>query len=364
MNRLYQIALTMIPGVGGKTARQILELYPDPEELFKENRKALEATFGKRAIVDHILEKAMFPAAEQEMEFVTKNDIRILFVNDADYPQRLKRSDCDDTPILLYYKGNADLNCSKTLSIVGSRKATDYGRSATEQLVKELSSENMLIVSGLAYGIDSASHQAALNNGLPTVGVLGHGLNLIYPAQNRNLAKEMIANGGLLTEFPSNTKLDPGLFPARNRIIAALSDVVVVMESAKKGGALITAEIANSYNRDVFALPGRINDTYSEGCNMLIRSNKANLLTSADDIFYITGWKRKKNQKAVQQSLFQELVGEEKLIYDLLLQHKELTIDEISSLCDLSLPKIAKTLLTLELKNVCKFLPGKIYKLV
>ncbi|MBO4741280.1 MAG: DNA-processing protein DprA [Bacteroidales bacterium] len=354
----------MIPGVGGKTARQILELYPDPEELFKENRKALEATFGKRAIVDHILEKAMFPAAEQEMEFVTKNDIRILFVDDADYPQRLKRPDCDDTPILLYYKGNADLNCSKTLSIVGSRKATDYGRSATEQLVKELSSENMLIVSGLAYGIDSTSHQAALNNGLPTVGVLGHGLNLIYPAQNRNIAKEMIANGGLLTEFPSNTKLDPGLFPARNRIIAALSDVVVVMESAKKGGALITAEIANSYNRDVFALPGRINDTYSEGCNMLIRSNKANLLTSADDIFYITGWKRKKNQKAVQQSLFQELVGEEKLIYDLLLQHKELTIDEISSLCDLSLPKIAKTLLTLELKNVCKFLPGKIYKLV
>lgn len=364
MNRLYQIALTMIPGVGGKTARQILELYPDPEELFKENRKALETVFGKRAIVDHILEKSMLPAAEQEMEFVTKNDIRILFVDDADYPQRLKRSDCDDTPILLYYKGNADLNCSKMLSIVGSRKATDYGRSATEQLVKELSSENMLIVSGLAYGIDSASHQAALNNGLPTVGVLGHGLNLIYPAQNRNLAKEMIANGGLLTEFPSNTKLDPGLFPARNRIIAALSDVVVVMESAKKGGALITAEIANSYNRDVFALPGRINDTYSEGCNMLIRSNKANLLTSADDIFYITGWKRKKNQKAVQQSLFQELVGEEKLIYDLLLQHKELTIDEISSLCDLSLPKIAKTLLTLELKNVCKFLPGKIYKLV
>lgn len=364
MNRLYQIALTMIPGVGGKTARLILELYPDPEELFKENRKTLETVFGKRAIVDHILAKDMLPAAEQEMEFVTKNDIRLLFVDDADFPQRLKRSDCDDTPVLLYYKGTADLNCSKIVGIVGSRKATDYGRSATEQLVKELSSENMLIVSGLAYGIDSASHQAALNNGLPTVGVLGHGLNLIYPAQNRNLAKDMIANGGLLTEFPSNTKLDPGLFPARNRIIAALSDVVVVMESAKKGGALITAEIANSYNRDVFALPGRINDTYSEGCNMLIRSNKANLLTSADDIFYITGWKRKKTQKAVQQSLFQELVGEEKLIYDLLLQHKELTIDEISSLCDLSLPKIAKTLLTLELKNVCKFLPGKIYKLV
>ena len=355
MNRLYQIALTMIPQVGGKTARQILEVYPDPEELFKESRKALETAFGKRAIVDNILDKSILAAAEKEMEFVTKNDIKLLFVDDPDYPQRLKRPDCDDTPVLLYYKGTADLNCSKTVSIVGSRKATDYGRTVTEQIVKELASENVLIVSGLAYGIDGASHQAALANGLPTVGVLGHGLNLIYPAAHRNLAKDMLA---------SNTKLDPGLFPARNRIIAALSDVVLVMESAKKGGALITAEIANSYNRDVFALPGRTTDTYSEGCNMLIRSNKANLLTSADDIFYITGWKRKKNQKTVQQTMFQEFEGEEKIIYDLLLQHKELTIDEISSLCDLSLPKIAKNLLSLELKNVCKFLPGKIYKLV
>lgn len=364
MNPLYQIALTMIPGVGGKTARQILEFYPDPEELFREDRKSLEAAFGKRPIVDHILNKATLPAAENEMNFVEKNNIRMLFVNNSDYPQRLKRPGCEDAPVLLYYKGNADLNCGKVVAIVGSRKATDYGRTATEKLVQELTSENILIVSGLAYGIDGASHQAALNNGLPTVGVLGHGLNLIYPASHRNLAKDMLANGGLLTEFPSNTKLDPGLFPARNRIIAAMADVVVVMEAAKRGGALITAEIANGYNRDVFALPGRTTDTYSEGCNNLIKSNKANLLTSADDIFYITGWKRNKNSKAVQQTMFQEFVGEEKTIYDLLLLHKELTIDEISSLCDLSLPKIAKTLLTLELKNVCKRLPGKIYKLV
>ena len=364
MNPLYQIALTMIPGVGGKTARQILEFYPDPEELFREDRKSLEAAFGKRPIVDHILNKATLPAAENEMNFVEKNNIRMLFVNNSDYPQRLKRPGCEDAPVLLYYKGNADLNCGKVVAIVGSRKATDYGRTATEKLVQELTSENILIVSGLAYGIDGASHQAALNNGLPTVGVLGHGLNLIYPASHRNLAKDMLANGGLLTEFPSNTKLDPGLFPARNRIIAAMADVVVVMEAAKKGGALITAEIANGYNRDVFALPGRTTDTYSEGCNSLIKSNKANLLTSAADIFYITGWKRKKNQKTVQQTMFQEFEGEEKIIYDLLLQHKELTIDEISSLCDLSLPKIAKNLLSLELKNVCKFLPGKIYKLV
>ena len=364
MNRLYQIALTMIPGVGGKTARQILEFYPDPEELFREDRKALEAAFGKRPIVDHILNNVMMSAAENEMNFVEKNGIRMLFVNDSDYPQRLKRPGCEDAPVLLYYKGNADLTCGKVVAIVGSRKATDYGRTATEKLVQELTLENILIVSGLAYGIDGASHQAALNNGLPTVGVLGHGLNLIYPASHRNLAKDMLANGGLLTEFPSNTKLDPGLFPARNRIIAALADVVVVMEAAKKGGALITAEIANGYNRDVFALPGRTNDTYSEGCNNLIKSNKANLLTSADDIFYITGWKRNKSHKPVQQTMFQEFEGEEKIIYDLLLLHKELTIDDISVLCDLSLPKIAKTLLTLELKNVCKRLPGKIYKLV
>lgn len=364
MDRFYQVALTFIPGVGGKTARQILEFYPNPEDLFKENRKSLEAAFGKREIVEHILSKTVFSEVEKELEFVEKNKIEILFFSDDRFPQRLKRADCSDTPVLLYYRGTSDLNSTKIVSIVGTRKATEYGRAFTEKLVADLSAENILVISGLAYGIDGCSHRAALSNRLETVGVLGHGLSHIYPSEHRNLAKEMLGHGGLITEFPSSVKPDPRLFPARNRIIAGLADAVIVVEAAKKGGALITAEIANSYNRDVFAVPGRTGDIYSEGCNTLIKSNKANLLQSADDIFYITGWQRSGKEKVVQQKMFEELKPDEKTIYDLLLLHKELTIDEISSLCDLSLPKIAKILLTLELKNVCKFLPGKIYKLI
>ena len=365
MNDLYWLTFSMIPGVGGKTARQLLDIIPNPEDLFLESRKGLETIFGNRTkIIDAILSKSMFAQAENELKFIETHKIQLLTYADDRYPQRLRRIECGDTPVVLFYKGSADLNAQRVVSIVGTRKPTDYGQQVTERLVQEMANENILVVSGLAYGIDTCSHRAALQYRLPTVGVLGHGLDTIYPSDNRTLAKEMVASGGLLTEFCSKTKLDPHNFPARNRIIAALSDAVIVVEAAKKGGALITAEIANGYNRDVFAIPGKINDLYSEGCNNLIKTNRANLLQSMQDLYYMMGWK--KNEKAVQQqtTLFDELPPDQKKVYDLLLLHKELTMDEIVEKSGLSLPKIATILLTLELKNVLKCLPGKIYKLV
>ena len=365
-NDFYWVALSMIPGIGAKTARQLLDVVQEPECLFKETRKGLEAIFSTRTkIIDAILSKSVFADAERELKSAEANNIKILTYNKSDYPQRLKRMECGDTPIVLYYKGTADLNMQKTISIVGTRKATEYGCRIVEEIVADMKNENILVVSGLAYGIDAVSHRMALQNGLSTVGVLGHGLDKIYPYENTGLAKEMINNGGgLLTEFAWQTKLDPHNFPARNRIIAALSDAIIVVEAAKKGGALITAEIAGSYNRDVFAVPGKVGDLYSEGCNNLIKNNKAYLLQTTQDLFYIMGWKKNPKAECVQTKMFEELTGEQKIIYELLLQNRELTLDEISTKCDLSLPKIASILLTLELKNVIKCLPGKMYKIL
>ena len=362
---LYWIALSMVPGIGCKTAHQLLEVFEDPENLFMETRKGLEAIFAKRTnIIDAILSKSMFAEAEKEIKYASINNVKILTYNSPEYPQRLKRAECSDNPIVLYYRGTANLNSQKIISIVGTRKATDYGRRVVEELIADVKNENVMIVSGLAYGVDTLAHRMALQNGLPTVGVLGHGLDMIYPNENVSLAREMLGNGGLLTEYMTGTKIDPHNFPSRNRIIAALSDAVVVIEAAKKGGALITAEVAGSYNRDVFAVPGKVCDQYSEGCNNLIKNNKAHLMQSAQDLFYIMGWKKNGKRESVQTSMFVELTPEQKIIYDLLLQNRELTLDEISLKCELSLPKIASILLTLELKNIIKCLPGKMYKIM
>jgi DNA processing protein len=365
MKELYWLALNMIPGVGDKTAHQLLEIFPSPEALFSETKKGLESIFGnKTKSIDAILSKSMFADAEKELKFIDSNNIQLLTYDSDSFPKRLKRSECNDTPTVLYYKGTANLNSAKVVSMVGTRNATEYGKYVTEKLIKEMSSENILIVSGLAYGIDTYSHINALQNNLPTVAVLGHGLDCIYPTQNAALAKDMIGNGGLLTEYKSFTKIDASNFPARNRIVAALSDAVIVVEAAKKGGALITAEIANSYNRDVFAIPGKINDKYSEGCNNLIKNNKATIIHSADDLFYMMRWAKNKHQECKQAQLFLELQPHEKIVYDLLLENQEMTIDDFSAKCELSLPKIASALLSLELQNVIKCLPGKIYKIM
>ncbi len=360
----YEIALTMLPGVGCQSARQLLKMVDSPEALFNLPKKDLLHLFGKhREVVDAILGRTMFHEVEHEMNFIEKNKIKPLYFTDPLFPQRLNRSECIDSPILLYYFGSADLNPERVISVVGTRRATDYGRDLTRMLIEGLKGENVTVVSGLALGIDSEAHESALATQLPTIGVLAHGLDRIYPSSNRNLAKRMIAQGGgLISEMKSETPIQPGLFPARNRIIAAMCDATIVVEASKKGGALITANIANGYQRDLFAFPGRIGDKYSEGCNAIIAACKAMMIRNADDLFINMGWTRLTKKEGKQTALFTQLDGDEAVIHNILSNNPEISTERISELCGLSLPKIATALLSLELKNKIRCLPGKIYK--
>ena len=362
----YPIALTLIPGLGPKSIRQLLDINPDVEALFAMSRPQLKEIFGKHeGVIDAIANKTTLPQAEKLIAEAAKYHIDILFFTDSTYPQRLNTAGCEDSPVLLYCLGQCNLNMQHSIALVGSRKATDYGR--TTRLVEEMAADKPLIVSGLAYGIDTAAHTAAVDNALPTVAVLGHGLDIIYPSQNRGLAKRIMEQGGaLITEYPLHTEIKATNFPARNRIIAALSDATVVVEAAERGGALITANIASSYNREVFAVPGRLDDTTSEGCNNLIVNNKAIMIRNAGDLYFQMGWKNtfdKRRRKEQQQSLFATLTANEQAIVELLTQNKEMTMDEIDHQSDLPLPKIASIMLELELKKVIRCLPGRIYKL-
>ncbi len=356
----------MLPGVGCQTQRQLLDIVGSAKELFEMSEKGLNELFGThKEIVRAIKNRTPFPLVEKELAFIEKNHIHVYFCQDNDYPQRLNLPGCEDNPVIIYALGNTNLNPERAVSIVGTRKATPQGIDLTHRLVTGFYGEGITVFSGLALGIDAASHTAALNNGLPTVGVLGHGLDQLYPPLNRNLAKRMLSEGGaLLTERMSGTALSPRLFPARNRIIAALSDATIVVEASKTGGALITANIASSYHRELFAFPGRVDDKYSEGCNAIIASCKAMLIRNADDLFVSLGWERKNVIAGKQTSLFPELNKEERTIYDILEKHPEIGMDSIRELSDLPLPKIATILLNLELKNVCRCLPGKLYKVI
>jgi DNA processing protein len=331
----------------------------------KPNKPSLEKIEGIGEVrARSIKEFDEFHLAEQELKFVEKYKIRTLFLTDEDYPKRLLN--CYDSPTLLFYKGTGNLNASRIISIVGTRSHTDYGKQFTEKLVKDLSDLEILIISGLAHGIDALAHKAALKNNLPTVGVVGHGLDKVYPSENTGLAKDMVKEGGgILSEFFSGTKPDKHNFPLRNRIVAGLSDATVVVETNIKGGSMITAKLADAYNRDVFAVPGRTTDKASSGCNHLIKYNKAILLTDADELLEVLGWKEKKKEKLKQQKeLFIELSAEEKQIIQLL-QEKELVhIDEINLRSGLSSSAAAAAILNLELQNVITGLPGKMYKLL
>lgn len=365
-DHFYDIALSLLPGVGSQTARQLLDIVESSKALFELPKTELKKIFCRHeATIKSIVERSTFAETEKEMDFIMKNKIRIHFYKEDGYPQRLNLPGCEDSPILLFSLGNADFNPKKSVSVVGTRKATPTGVELTHRLVTGFGNENITIVSGLALGIDTAAHKAALNNDLPTIAVLAHGLDQIYPSQNRQLAKQILAAGGsLVTEMHSGTPLSPNLFPVRNRIIAALSDATVVVEASKTGGALITANIASGYHRDLFAFPGRVDDKYSEGCNAIIASSKAILIRNADDLMNNMGWGRKFKSAGRQTTLFPKLEGDEKTIYDILAKHPEITIDEIHEFCDLPLPKIATSLLSLELKNICMCLPGKIYKIL
>lgn len=360
----YEIALSLLPGVGSHSARQLLDIVETAEAVFQMNKSDLRHLFGKHdEIIDAILNRTMFPDVEKELAFIEKNKIQVHYYTDPEFPQRLNRSECIDTPILLYCLGNADLNPKRVVSVVGTRRATPYGKELTRKLVDGFRNEGITVVSGLALGIDAAAHEAALDNQLPTIGVLAHGLDRIYPPSNRGLAKRMLQNGGsLITEIKSRTNILPGMFPARNRIIAAMSDATIVVEASRKGGALITANIANGYHRDLFAFPGRVGDKYSEGCNGIIAACKAIMIRDANDIFFNMAWERKSKNEGKQTTLFPKLEGDEATVFKIIQDHPDITVEEIHDYCGLSLPKIATALLSLELKNLCRCLPGKIYK--
>lgn len=359
--KLYEIALTLIPYIGVVNGKKLVAYCGGAEAVFCENKNALRQISGiHENIIKGIDSKDVMIRAEEEMMFIEKNGIRPLFYLDKDYPKRLQH--CHDSPMMLYYKGNADLNAEKTVGIVGTRNITDYGRYVVEKLIEDLATDNVMIISGLAYGVDAAAHRAALKYDLATVGVLGHGMQTIYPAENRKLSTNMIEKGGILTEFVSGTQPDRENFPKRNRIVAGMVDCLVVIESALKGGAMITAEIANSYDREVFAMPGRVGDIYSEGCNQLIKTNKANLLVNAADIRYVMRWDVDTKVVAKQMRLFRDFSEDEKKVMDVFVENNVVHIDDIIIGTDLSPSKIASILLSLEFDGVLTALPGKRYQ--
>ena len=360
---LYQIALTMVPNIGPVQAKILLEHFDNPKSIFKASKKELENLEGIGSIkASSIKSFEDFAGAENEMEFIDKYKIETLFLKNINYPKRLLN--CYDSPTLLYYRGNADLNASKIINIIGTRNHTDYGRQITEQLIDELQSYQVLIVSGLAYGIDSIAHKAAVQNNLATVGVLAHGLDTIYPSQHTVLAKQMLLNGGLLTEFRKETKPDKHNFPRRNRIVAGMADATIVIETALKGGSMITAELANGYNRDVFAFPGKVTDQKSAGCNYLIKTNKAILLEDSQQLIETLGWSLKKPKRKVQKELFINFTNEEQILMDILKEKDTIHIDEIYLKSGLTSSTVAAAMLSLEFQNVLASLPGKVYKLL
>jgi len=360
---LYQIALTMVPNIGPVHAKHLLEKFETAENIFKASAKALasvESLSAAKANAIKLFDD--FTAAEKEIEFLEKYKISALCPKDDKYPQRLLK--CYDAPSLLYYRGNADLNASKIINIIGSRNHTDYGRQITDNLIGDLQSIQVLVVSGLAYGIDAIAHKAALQNNLPTVGVLGHGLDTIYPAEHAGLAKQMLQNGGLLTEYRKEAKPDKHNFPRRNRIVAGMADATIVVETAIKGGSMITAELANGYNRDVFAFPGKTTDSKSAGCNHLIKTNKATILTGADQLIEKLGWGNKKVKRKEQKELFISFPADEQILVDILKQKETMHIDEVFIKSGLNSSTVAAAMLSLEFQNVVGSLPGKLYKLL
>ena len=361
---IYKIALTLIPGVGSVNGKSLVAYCGGVRAVFLEKKRALLKIPGiGEQTVNAITNHNVFDRAEEEIRFICYKNITPLFYLEKDYPVRLKQ--CHDSPLMLYYKGTADLNVPKVVAMVGTRNATEYGRDMCRKIIEGLVEQNVLIISGLAYGIDTWSHKAALENKLETVGILGHGLDRVYPYANRSLAEKMLESGGLLSEYMSSTLPDRENFPMRNRIIAGMSDAVVVVEAAETGGALITAEIANSYNRDVFAIPGRIGDLHSEGCNKLIKINKAALLQSAKDIIYLMNWNDVKgNKKSMQRQLFINLTGDEELIVEILKEKGDLDIDTLLIESAMMPAKAASVLLNMEFEGIIRCLPGKVYRLL
>jgi DNA processing protein len=363
MSLLHRIALSLVKNLGPVSAKSLIAYLGNEEEVFRSSAVKMTRIpgIGDKRVAQWDFDNAL-KQAEKELLYIQKHGIDPIFYTDRRYPKRLKN--CGDSPILLYAKGNMDLNPQHVISIVGTRNATDYGRLLCKQLIEELQQYNILIVSGLALGIDVAAHKECLKHNMPTVGVLGHGLDRLYPSQNRGTADKMLENGGLLSEYPSGTIPDSENFPQRNRIVAGIADATVVIEAGIKGGALITAEIANSYNRDVFAFPGRLDDKYSEGCNFLIRNNKAALLTCVADLAFSLGWEKADKAKPIDQFVLPiDLSRDERLIFDILQQHPSpLAIDDLTIKANMPMSMLAMNLLNMEMQGYIQSLPGKTYK--
>ena len=363
MSLLHRVALSLVKNLGPVSAKSLIAYLGSEEEVFRSSTVKMTRIpgIGDKKVAQWDFDDAL-KKAEKELLYIEKHGIEPIFYTDSKYPKRLKN--CGDSPILLYAKGNMDLNPQHVISIVGTRNATDYGRLLCKQLIEELQQYNVLIVSGLALGIDVAAHKECLRNNMPTVGVLGHGLDRLYPSQNRATADKMLENGGLLSEYPSGTIPDRENFPQRNRIVAGIADATVVIEAGIKGGALITAEIANSYNRDVFAFPGRLDDKYSEGCNFLIRNNKAALLTCVADLAFSLGWEKGDKAKPMDQFVLPiDLSKDERLIFEILQQHQSpLAIDDLTIKANMPMSMLAMNLLNMEMQGYIQSLPGKTYK--
>lgn len=363
---LYKIAFASIRGMGIELGQRLLDVVGTEKNFFTLNEQEIkEITGGRSQVYKRDYRNAVLQKAEREIEYIEGKNIRVLYYTHDDYPTRLREA-CD-APLLIYTSGKCNLNSKHMVSVVGTRHATSYGQAMTREIIQQLHEhiDDLVIVSGLAYGIDIAAHRAAVGNNVPTVAVMARGLNRIYPAQHRNDAIEIVKRGGMvLTDYQSQDEIHKGNFLARNRIIAALSDCTVIVESAASGGAMVTASLAMSYDRDVFAVPGRAGDEFSRGCNKLIRDNRAMSITSADDIMQAMGWeKRPTAAQPHQLELFPDFTPEEQKIVDLLQHNGDMHINTIASMAQLPVYKVMSTLVTLDCKGNVITLPGCRYRL-
>jgi DNA processing protein len=362
---LHTIALTQTEGIGDIRAKKLIAYCGSAVEVFKQSKKALTKIKGIGLVqAANIINKTNFKDYEKEVDYIEKKKIKVLHYKSEEYPQRLNH--CNDAPVLLFYKGTANLNQTRIISVVGTRKISAYGKDSCEKIMEGLAAYSPLIVSGLAYGVDITAHRAALQNGMQTLGVIAHGMDRIYPSQHKKTATEMLEQGGLLTEHISGTNPDRENFPKRNRIVSGMCDAVLVIESKVSGGAMITATIANSYNRDVFAVPGRVDDAYSGGCNFLIKTNRAALVENADDIILSMQWdvEERKPKSSVQTNLFPTLSEQEMALYEFLKVNGKCSLDKICIELNLLSGKAAELLLTMELEGVVRSMPGKIFEAI
>jgi DNA processing protein len=359
----YQIALTLLKGIGPIKARHLLSKLGSIESIFHDSLKSIsiKAEINLSTLKQMNREEALLKA-EKHYVYYEKNDVKTHFYLDDTYPRRLKQ--CADSPLLLFDNGNVDLNYDKIVAIVGTRHATDYGKSVCDEIVQGFIGKKILVVSGMAYGIDICVHQLCVKYGIPTIGVLGHGLDRLYPSEHKHTALKMLENGGLLTEYLPGTNPDRENFPMRNRIVAGMSDATIVVESKESGGSLITADFANDYSRDVFAIPGNVGQIYSKGCNLLISKQKAHLITGSKDFLNWMQWNEEKKAKPVQRALFTDFSEEENIFLSILEREGELNVDSLALKANKPVSKVNVMLFNLEMVGAVKMLPGNKYRII